>query len=173
MAVVMPMAVMMPRGYGSDAWGLRTGPCSLVSWDRAHKDNTAGGEDGGGLCPTPQPGRDSATWGSGWRAQGRLGPTAGLRRPRREHQIGGAASRELLWAQVCFTHIEAGSRSSDGETQGAFLFYGPEDLEKKEACRTGGPERWQVGTGPRNTPLRPGGAGRSADGLAGWGETET
>lgn len=31
--------------------------------------------------------------------------------------------------------IEAGSSSSDGETQGAFLFYGPEDLGKEASVQ--------------------------------------
>lgn len=44
-------------------------------------------------------------------------------------------SREMLWARVGSTHAEAGSRSSDWETQVAFLFYGPKDLGKETPCR--------------------------------------
>lgn len=45
---------------------------------------------------------------------------------------GRATPREgLLCAQRCSTHIEAGSRSSHWESQGAFLLDGPEDLQRE------------------------------------------
>ena len=49
----------------------------------------------------------------------------GLRRP------GG----NTVLARESFTHIEAGSSSADGKTQGAFLFYGPKDLGKEASVQ--------------------------------------
>lgn len=80
--------------------------------------------------------------------------------------------RETLWAQVGSTHVEAGARSSNRETQGTFLFDGPKDLGKEitmqdgEALRDGRQRRSRErGAGHRGqAAVRPAEPGRRQTG---------
>lgn len=57
----------------------------------------------------------------------------GLRHPGGSAVLG--AGQQGVLAREGFTHTEAGPSSSDGETQGALLFYGPEDLGKEASVQ--------------------------------------
>lgn len=84
--------------------------------------------------------------GSGCRAQGRSQRTA----VDTARNAGWGEGRQgASQARDAFTHAEAGPRCSDGEAQGALLFYGPEDLGKEQACGRRGPGSRPVGTRPR------------------------
>uniref|UniRef100_A0A8C2SHJ7 Solute carrier family 22 member 18 n=1 Tax=Capra hircus TaxID=9925 RepID=A0A8C2SHJ7_CAPHI len=57
----------------------------------------------------------------------------GLRHPGGSAVLG--PGQQGVLAREGFTHTEAGPSSSDGETQGALLFYGPEDLGKEASVQ--------------------------------------
>lgn len=87
-----------------------------------------------------RPARGPQAWGHPHGGTGRTvrgSPHQAQQRPARGPQEPGlrrpGGNAVLAWEG--FTHIEAGSSSSDGKTQGAFLFYGPKDLGKKASVQ--------------------------------------